>query len=206
MSRRGFLEETTRQRVTEVIRSIEADSAVEVVVAVRKAAGRYALTSVGFGAVVATVALLVMLLSPTVYHFLVIPLDTALAFMLAAGLCASMPGLRKALTPRRRIERAVTRGAARAFEDLGIDKTRDRTGLLIYVALLERRVVVLTDSGIDTVVLGEGYAVALHKLQRAVARFDEEAFLDALSLLKRPLAEALPRQPNDINELSDHVA
>ena len=47
------------------------------------------------------------------------------------------------------IESQVGERALRCFAEQGLTRTRGRTGILIFVSLLERRVVVLADEGID---------------------------------------------------------
>ncbi len=205
MSRRSFLDQSARSRATEAIKTIESVTAAEVVVTVRQAAGKYHRTSVVFGAVLGGLAALVMLLSPTVYHYLVIPLDAALAFALGAIVCGIVPSLKRALTPASTLVSAVDAAARRAFEELKVGTTKDHTGLLVYVALFEKRVCVLPDSGIRVDVLGPEYQSALDEMASAVEGLDDEAFLRGLLGLAHPLGQALPRQPDDVNELSDEV-
>ena len=62
--------------------------------------------------------------------------------------CAGRRALLRWLAPHAWLVERVHRAAELAFHQLGIVETRDRTGILIYVSLLERRVVVLADRGI----------------------------------------------------------
>jgi putative membrane protein len=206
MSRRGFLEEATRHRATAAIRQIESGTAAEVVVAVRKRASRYQKTSIVCGVVAASLVLLVLLLSPTIYYYVWIGVDALLAFVLVTLLVASVEPLRRAFTSGAVRRAAVDAAAQLTFDELGIAKTRDRTGLLVFVALEERLACVLPDEGISQEMLSEDYARAVEGLVDAAAHLDEDAFLSALLKLEHPLAQVLPRQPDDENELSDDVA
>jgi uncharacterized protein len=58
--------------------------------------------------------------------------------------------LLRLLAPGAWLAERVQRAAELAFHQLGMVETRDRTGILIYVSLLERRVVVLADRGIQS--------------------------------------------------------
>jgi len=206
MSRRSFLEQETRSRASDVIREIESRTAVEVVVAVRKSAARYVQSHLLWGALAAILVLAWLLFSPTVYPLLLIPVDTAAAFVFGVVLCALIPGCKMLFVSRRARDEAVERGARALFDELGIANTRDRSGLLVYVALLERRVVLLPDSGIRLEVLGPEYAQAEHGMQAALREYDDQAFLSALVSLRDPLGQAMPRRADDVNELSDDVA
>jgi putative membrane protein len=206
LSERHFLTPAARERAAETIRQVELLTAVEVVVAVRRAASRHFGTSLAFGAVCALAGFTYMWLSPQVYALSTMPLDAALAFALGTAAVASLPGLRRALTPRVRLNQAAERGARRAFAELAIDRTRGRSGLLVYVALFERSVVFVPDSGVPEVLLQGPLAAIRDDLARAVGARDFNAFLTAVARLGPACASVLPRQADDENELCDHVA
>ena len=71
------------------------------------------------------------------------------------------PGLRVRLVPAHTVEHRVHQRALAAFVEQEVFKTRARTGILVFLSLLERRVVVLADAGINArVPQGEWDAVA----------------------------------------------
>lgn len=206
MSRRGFLEQSTRHRASDAIRFIESATCVEVVVAVRKAAGKYWDSCAAVGGLLAATVFSWMWFSESVYHVTWIAIDTVLAFGFGFGVCAYVSELRRLLTFPRQRRAAIRRAARRAFEQLGIAKTKDRTGVLVFVTLFERAVLVVPDEGVMPSVLGEEYAQAVAEMERAVGALDEDAFLSALRRFALPFSQALPRQPDDENELCDDVA
>lgn len=206
MSERQFLEPQAKARATDVVRAVEAQTAVEVVVAVRRAASRHVATSLAFGAGCGAVAFAVMWLSPQVYDARTMPLDAALAFVLGSLLAASVPSLRRALTPAALRRRAAERAARAAFAELGIEGTRGRTGLLVYVALFEQRVVIVPDCGIPVSALEGSFERLRAELEGAVRRTDFERFLSAIAELGPECAKVLPRRPDDENELCDRIA
>jgi len=148
----------------------------------------------------------VMLLSPQVYHVVTMPLDALLAFVLAALACHFVPSLRRALTPKRRLLEAAERGARAAFAELGVEKTRQRSGVLVFVALFERTAVVVADEGVPTRLLGDAWDARRRELAQSVETRDFEAFLAALGGFGPLFAAVLPRRPDDANELADEVA
>jgi putative membrane protein len=206
MSEREFLETSAKKRTADAVRAVEAQTAVEVVVAVRRRAARHLETCLAFGVGCALVGLAVMWFSPWIYDVRTMPLDTVLAFVLGTSLCAFLPGLCRALIPKRRLERAAGQAARRAFRALGIEKTRGRTGLFVYVALFERTVVLVPDSGIPTAAVTGPLAAIGGSLGQAVARRDFEGFLLEFARLGPACGAALPRRPDDENELCDDVA
>jgi putative membrane protein len=206
VSERSFLVPEAKQRATRAIRSVESQTSAELVVAVRHEAERHVRTSLLFGTAVAVVVFLVMLVSPQVYHAYTMPLDALLAFVLATLACHFGHGLKRLLTPKSRLQAAATRGAHAAFGELDIAKTKQRGGVLVYVALFERTAVVVADEGVPTALLGARYAAHVDALANGAARLDFEAFVGELQALGPLFASVLPRRPDDENELRDEVA
>lgn len=206
VSERDFLEAAAKARTAEVVRAVEAETSVEVVVAVRRAASRHFAISLAVGLGCAVLGFAVMWLSPQVYDVRTMPLDVALAFLLGTGLVASVPALRRALTPAGLKRARAERAARAAFSELGIDKTRERSGLLVYVALFERAVVLLPDRGIPATLASGPLAALGEALTQSVRKADLESFLRALRDLGPACAARLPRRADDKNELCDHVA
>jgi putative membrane protein len=147
-----------------------------------------------------------MLVSPRVYDVRTMPLDALLAFTLAALTSHFVPALKRLLTSKARRLAAAERGARKAFTELRIAKTKQRSGILVFVALFERTAVVLADEGVPVALLGEPYAAGVSGLTRSVAELDFEAFLAKLAEFGPLLAGVLPRRPDDENELCDDVA
>ena len=80
MSERQFLEASAKQRAASAVRAVEAQTAVEVVVAVRRRASHYVWTSVAFGAACGAAGFAYMWFSEQIYDVLTMPLDTAIAW------------------------------------------------------------------------------------------------------------------------------
>jgi putative membrane protein len=206
MAERQFLEPSAKRRITACIRTVEAGTSVEVVVTVRRRAERHLATSMVLGSVFAVVTLAILWFSPQVYDVRTMPLDALAAFALGMLLGGLFPGLRRVLTPRSLLRSAAERGARRAFAELSVDKTRDRVGLLIYVALFEREVVILPDRGVPAMFVEQGLTEVRGELQAAVRALNFAAFEAAMSKLGPPASAHLPRRPDDENELCDDVA
>jgi uncharacterized membrane protein len=206
MAERQFLEPSAKRRITACIRTVEAGTSVEVVVTVRRRAERHLATSMVLGSVFAVVTLAILWFSPQVYDVRTMPLDALAAFALGVLLGGLFPGLRRVLTPRALLCSAAERGARRAFAELSVDKTRDRVGLLIYVALFEREVVIIPDRGVPATLVERGLAEVRRELQAAVRALNFGAFEAAIAKLGPPASALLPRRPDDENELCDDVA
>ena len=97
--------------------------------------------------------------------------------------------------------------AAWLFRKLGMHKTADRNGVLIYLALKERSFAIIGDSGINSVVpIGFWDNIRDHMKMH----FSEERFTEGLAegilMAGEQLKEHFPYSGNDINELSDTIS
>jgi uncharacterized membrane protein len=112
--------------------------------------------------------------------------------------------------PRRLLRRrhdALAR-AQHVFRRLGMHRTAERHGVLIYVAVEERRLAVVGDEGIHGRV-GDLHWNEVRDLMIETLRQSgppRRALERAIEALGRALAEHYPRRPDDRNELSDEVS
>jgi putative membrane protein len=203
MSLRDLQTDAARERARAAVERLEAQSAAEVVVAVvphvidRRAPAAFAALIAGLAAL----ALLVFLPEPFDPDFFVV--EVAIAMALGAAALRLAPGLERVLAGRAAARHAIEREARHALHRLGVDRTRDRTGLLVLVALLEREVAVVRDHGLQLDALDAPIAAAEQAATDALRRGDAEALFAALEGLGPALAAARPRRADDTNELPD---
>jgi uncharacterized membrane protein len=99
------------------------------------------------------------------------------------------------------------RRAHKVFAHLGMHLTAERHGVLIYLAVEDRKLAIVGDAGIHQRV-GDRYWEHVRDLM--IARLRESRPLDAvltgIAEVARVLAEHFPRRPDDRNELSDQVS
>ncbi len=97
--------------------------------------------------------------------------------------------------------------AAFVFDDLGMARTKDRNGVLIYVSVPGRKVAVIGDVAIHAK-LGDDYWHGV--LDLILEDFKQDRFCEGLCTgverLGEQLREHFPFQREDVNELSDDVS
>jgi putative membrane protein len=199
-----FLTEAGQQALEDAVESIEAVSSAEVVIAIRPRA-RHSLIQHATVGIAAAIAILAFTLYSDVefalWHILVLPI---FAGILGALVVEAVPPLYRFLQPPWLRYEHVREAAYAAFVERGVHATRDRTGILIYVALRERMVEIVADIealdevGIEVLAAWSGTLEA--QLPRGAAAFGK-----ALRDLAPELAKTLPRRSDDINELGNAV-
>lgn len=129
----------------------------------------------------------------------------ALAF-LAVRLLLGIPRLRMALTPGTTKTRRVRRSAIALFRTACENRTRGRTGILIYLSLAERRAEIVADTAIHGKVAPEVWGDAMATLIDAVrdGRLGD-GMVGAIEAVGAVLAEHLPNDPDKENEMPDRV-
>ncbi len=119
---------------------------------------------------------------------------------------AGRRSLLRLLVPAARAADFVDRAAKLRFLEEGLVETRERTGILIYVSLLEHRVEVLADCGIDAQVEdGTWDGVVRLILDGVRARKAEEGLCAAIELCGDLLAARFPPRPDDEDELENRL-
>jgi len=201
-----FVNDASKCAFAEAIVSIEDRSSAEVMIAVRHHSGTYLHADLILGGLAGIATLAFTLFSSYEFSFLSILIDPVIVGGLIGLLSTQLPLVRRALT-RKRVRRAQVQTAARAaFYEKGVRMTSGRTGMLVYMSLLERSVEVVVDKGVEE-------AVPPGPWQEAVARIEEtlqrtmDATVTAKSIMELgPICEpVLPRSEDDVNELPDEV-
>lgn len=121
--------------------------------------------------------------------------------------CArALPDFKRRFLSESRATEMVNEQALQEFYGLGLHRTEAATGVMLFVSLLERRAVVLADTGIDALVGDEQWthttAAVLNGLRAGSLR---QGLEDGLRSCADVLAEHFPWVEGDRNELPDHV-
>ena len=97
--------------------------------------------------------------------------------------------------------------AVEVFERLGMHRTDLRAGVLVYVAVADRKLAVIGDVGIHARV-GQPYwdGLVARILEHLQDERPRDGLTDAVREVGASLATHFPRRPDDRNELSDRVS
>ena len=201
-----FLTKGSKAALAAAVRAIESCSSAELVVAVRPRSGSYLHADLiwGIGAALATLA--VLLYSRWEFALIWFLIDPLVLGALAALAASRSPLLRRALTPRRDRRRRVETSARSTFVERRIHTTSGRTGILLYVSVLEREAAVVVDAGVEALAATEAWGKAIGEIEGAVRQgADGTAVAERLRGLAALLSPALERSSADVDELPNEV-
>jgi putative membrane protein len=201
-----FLTDESKAALSAAVREVESTCSAELVVAVRPRSGSYLHADLIAGAVAALITLAVLLYSRWEFGLLWFLIDPVLAGFLVGLLASRVPALRRALTsrPARRL-RAET--AARSlFVERRVHGTSGRTGILLYVSVLEREAVFVVDLGVESLAATDAWHKAVGEIEQAVRNgADGVEVARRLRDLEKLLSPVLERHESDVDELPNEV-
>lgn len=114
--------------------------------------------------------------------------------------------VKRLLAPASRITEAVHTLALASFTEQGLHYTKDHTGILILVSLLEHRVEVLADRGINQKVAQGTWDEVVRVISTGIKSGHAcDAFCAAIERCGEILATHFPRQADDKDELPNRL-
>ncbi|WFP49584.1 hypothetical protein PL263_15970 [Methylomonas sp. EFPC3] len=200
-----YLAPAYQSRLWDAIKSLENGSQAEAVVVFRARSGDYAAVPLLWGLAAAWLAFTLIMYAPVYFENWLVYYAPLAMFALAYGV-GSLPAVKRCSVRRSTRDKRVEIMARAIFQKGGIQHTRDKTGFLVYCSLLERRVFLLPDRGLEL-------AIPLAIWQELQSEFDrifaerqpEQCLLQALEKTAAAFARYLPVRAGDINELPDRL-
>jgi putative membrane protein len=202
----AFLRGDGKAILSRAIVAFEAETAAELVVVVEPRVGHYAHIAVAAGALAAFAALAFLLYGEPSFALHWFLIDPVLIGAFVGYLSGGWAPLERALSRHSKREAWALRSARAAFVARGVADTTGRTGVLLHVAVVERIATVIADSGVRRAIPEAAWTQACAPLIAAVARGEPAtAVAPHIAALGALCGVHLPRQADDINELSDEV-
>lgn len=201
-----FFSDADKELIRRAVADAESRSTGEIATMVVPESDRYreaeqlgALLVTGLVAVIAAV----VLHHVTIWTY--IPL-VCLLFFPILGLFRRFPRLKLSFVGPRRQAEAVRDRALRAFYEKGLYRTREETGILVFISLLERKVWILGDRGINGKIPAGSWQSLADELAAGI-RSDRavDALCRVVAACGSELANHFPRRADDRNELSDEI-
>ncbi len=139
---------------------------------------------------------------------------SAATLLAAQGLCfaaawaiASLAPVRRALTPGSLKRLRVRQRALEQFITKNIHRTRERTGVLLYVSLGERMAELMADERVSAALAPEAWNAPMRALVEALHKGElKSGLIGAISACGALLAAHAPAGGENPNELPDAVA
>ncbi len=221
MAKKALLNAEEQKRIAAAVSRAEEGTGGEIVTAIISESDDYAFKELLFAVIAGLLSFVVLALfidklsglldrlfwrdSPSI-----LPLSMALISLIAGALAyflSQIPAIDRLVVGRRKMADAVRKRALRHFVESAAYDTVDRTGILLFISVLERRVELIADRGINEKVAPDTWDRVVSALTRGIregrsAQAIETAVRDCGIIL----AEHVPPRTDDTNELNNNTA
>ncbi len=211
------------EKIGKAVKEAEKETSGEIKVAFIRESYDYAKFELFFALIAGFLSLGVLMIFPEKIEFFVknmfweySPVYTAIFFgifpfliITIFYLLANLSFVDRLIVPGSVMARKVNERAVRYFMESGIFNTRDRTGILIFLSFLERRVELIADKGISSKIPKERWEdIVSHITDGIRSGKTIENLVDSVRECGIILSESdkFPIKPDDENELEDSVS
>lgn len=201
-----FFSDEERERIKKTVQDVETRTIGEVAVMVVNSSDQYIEAEVTGGIFLGSLISLILTMAffhSSLWSFIWL---SFIFFFPAKYVFRKVPLLKTAFIGLKRKEHMVMQRAERAFYEKGLYKTRENSGVLFFLSLLERKVWVLADEGIYKRIDQE----TLNRFANTVSQGIRDGracdtLCQAIKESGEVLASHFPMEPGDTDELSDEV-
>lgn len=212
------LDDAALKRITEAVKKAESNTTGEIALAITKESAHYSffelMAAVIFSALVFCV--LVPFAGPITSWFSAtfwtvpawyVPAFYGVTCFGLIALCfyaANIPAIDRIVVPSGVRSICVTHRAFRYFTESGVYETKEHSGILIFISLLEKQVRIVADTGISAKISQDLWKLIADSLAEGIGSGKtEEAITDAVAKCGELLTQNFPAHGDNPDELSD---
>jgi len=207
-----FLSEPDREKIIQTVKEVEQETAGEILPMVVSQSYTYPMAEAIGGLVLSLPISLILtyfiggwLWIGHQNMWLFLGLQT-FCFIVFHQVCKRILGLKRLFISQREINAEVEEAATTSFFREGLYKTRDATGILIFISVFEHKVWVLGDEGINKKVSEDQWDNIVHIITDGIKQNNQaEAICLAVNEVGHILKQHFPIKPDDRNELKNLI-
>lgn len=202
----NFFSESEKQKISTLVKESEGKTTGEIAVMVVDGSDSYREAEI-LGALLLS-AFIALVVAVSLHHVTIwsyIP-AVMLFWFPALYFMRGFPRFKLVFAGKKRLEEAVRERAVRAFFEKKLYRTRGETGILIFISILEHKVWILGDRGINQRIDPQTWRTLAGELAGNIR--EGRAFgglCTVIEKLARVLEEHFPHAADDTNELPDEV-
>lgn len=201
-----YFDENFKVQLRDVIAEIENNSLVEIVTVVKARSHNYADVPLWWGVGSWFVVFSFFMFHHMEYGDYTFYTGTITSFFIGMILPLAIKPLMRLFISKSKCKQHVEVKGRAIFQKAGIRHTKDEIGVLVYVSLFEKEVLILPDRGAENALPEEEWALMNNKFQELFeADNPANALIKALKNTIPVFSAYIPPVENDINELPDEV-
>lgn len=208
------------KKIRESVNSAEKTTSGEIATAIIKESSDYAFYELGFSLIVGALYFIcIMLFSGSVeswfkslfweYQSTYFSIFTGFSIFAVIGITyvlSNIPAVDRLIIPKKIQNKKVQNRAVRHFIESETCYTQDRTGILIFISIMERKVILLADKGINEKIPQDKWDKIVSDLVIGIKDNNiVGSITDSVKTCGDILTKEFPIKQGDINELSDDI-
>lgn len=202
------LTDKEQKEIQHIIKKAEMKTSGEIVPAIYHHSSNYSLVHLKY-------ALLMGLLGPTIFLYILklnhYSFDLTILLVISTSmflgyLMGFIPLLKKFMLNPHDVDQAVHAKALEIFWKNNLSLTKNRTGILIFISLFEKKVVVLADAGINIKVPENFWNDVVKVITASIKNENLVVGLEkAIMMCGEKLSTHFPYKQDDVNELENRI-
>jgi putative membrane protein len=210
-----FLSEQDRHAVRACVTEVEKSTSGEIVPMVVSSSYHYPMSNMIGGLIFALLIAVAVTLAysirkswggVTAMDLWLFPAVFAVTFLLFHELVKRIPRLKRIFITKAEFTEEVEEAALTSFYRNGLNNTRDRTGILIFISIFERKAYVLADEGINAKVDKAVWQEVIDLVVNGIKeRKQVEGICSAVRRCGGLIREHFPIKKDDTNELGNLI-
>ncbi len=203
------LSQAEKDRLKEAVRKAESKTSGEIVPFIVASSGDYLWVHLVWALAGAMAGTFAIWCQSTYSHFALTFGEMALILwsgVLIGALLPLIPFLKRISVSKTVLTRNVNREVMASFVGAGLTETKDRTGVLIYLSVFERRIQILADKGINSKAPKNYWQSHVDAVVKGIhSGRPSEVLSEVIEEIGEQLSASFPRAADDVNELSDEI-
>ncbi len=203
---KDFFSRAEKEKIRQAVEAAERNTTGEIAVALVAQSDQYReAETLGAFCLSAFISLVLVVAFHHITIWFYIPV-TAILFFPSLYLFKQIPQLKLTFLGEKRVDEAVRERAVYTFFQKGVHNTKEQTGILIFISLLERKVWILGDRGIDRKIKAEFWQSLAGELATGIReRRTFESLCDAIRKCGYELSRHFPERYEEQNQLRDDL-
>ena len=206
MGIKKLFSEQDKKNISEAIRQIELSTSGELVPVVSNKSNNYYFQRLIFSVFFSYFIAEALLFIPYFFVKLEFILLIHLAIFLILFSITSLDFVTRRIVTKKQKYKAVKKQALAAFYSNELYETSDRTGILIYISLLEKQVVVLGDKGINSKLHESSWEDVVKIIISGIkSKSIANGLIEGIKACTELLKTHFPIKANDVNEIKNEL-
>ena len=214
------LKQDDLKKISSAVKNAEKKTSGEIVTAIIKESYNYAIYELIFAVITGLIYFVIMMFfvgnienwlqgifwDYSIHHLVMFYGFSTFIVITILYFIGNISNVDRFIVAKKIMQKKVNERAIRHFMESGVYNTKDRTGILIFISILERRVELLADSGINEKIPQGKWQSIVDNIIKGIKKKNVTAHLiESINDCGDLLAQHFPIQPDDVNELSDEI-